>query len=137
MIVRLTDALLVLLIVALLAVGGGYWLGLREGKSDAQATADSLQVESLTKVLNATDELIRGANQASADLRSQTAARATADIKTTKELKDALSKSAGSRAGCRYDVVSLRLLEDARERANTAAATGVLNTVPTAAGAKK
>lgn len=137
MIVRLTDALLALLAASLAAAGGGYWLGLEEGRSDVKAAHDSDQVAALNRVIDTTNGLIQQANTASADLRAQTAARAEYDLKTSKELKDALIKSAGSRAGCRYDVVSLRLLEAARERANKAAASGVLDTVPAAAGAKR
>lgn len=137
MIVRLTDALLAALLIALMAAGGGYWLGLREGSSDVQASHDSEQVRSLTRLLDATDALIDEANTAGTDLRTQTAARAAIDSRTSKELKDALSKSAGTRAGCRFDVVSLRLLDEARERANQAAATGVLDAVPATTGAKE
>lgn len=137
MIVRLTDALFALLLASLAAGGGGYWLGLSEGRSDVQAAHDSKQVDELKRVISTTDGLIKQANVASAELRAQTAARGEFDLRTSKELKDALIKSAGTRAGCRYDVVSLRLLEAARERANKAAASGVLDTVPTAAGAKR
>lgn len=137
MIVRLSDALLTVLIVGIAAAGGGYWLGLNEGQRDAKAAHDSTQVAELTQIISATDTLIQRANTASADLRAQTTARAEFDSKTTRELRDALIKSAGNRAGCRYDVVSLHLLEEARERANQAAASGVLNAMPAAAGAKR
>ena len=132
MIIRLTDLILAIVLAGGVGFFGGYGRGMDDGAVKVRAAHDSKAVTELHNIINAADALVVSANSASADLRAQTARRALFDTKTSRELKDALSKSAGSRANCRYDVISLRLIEDARTRANAATATGVFDTVPAA-----
>jgi len=56
--------------------------------------------------------------------------RAEHNQKTTQELADALAATADLRRDCRFPADSMRLLEDARERAARAAAGGSAAAVP-------
>lgn len=132
MIIRISDLVLVVLVAALLSAGGGFWYGRHEGAAKYQAKQDSAAVKDLTTLINTTATLTADAAKASTDLRVQINRRTALDNKTTQELKNALALSAIGRAACRFDAGSMSLLEGARERANAAAASGVLSALPTA-----
>lgn len=125
------------LVLALAAGGGGYWWGHSAGKAGEVARRDADTVKQVTAQLEAHAGLIDDANAASAALRGAMARRSAADRKASKEFQDALKKSAGDRAGCRFDDDSVRQLGAARERAAQAAAGGGDAAVPsTRAGAR-
>lgn len=130
--IRLPDALLALLIVGGAAFGGGVWYGRTEGRADEKATQDAATVRQLGEIISAHTALVGEANKTSQALRVATSQRTALDNKTNKELKDALAKTAGTRAGCQFDDDSMRQLEGARARANQAAAGGIVGAVPAA-----
>ncbi len=114
-----------------------YGTGYRNGETAADARHDKAAVAELRAILKTNAEQTDQANQASAELRGLIASIDRRDSRTSKELHDALQKTAADRAGCRFDDDSLRLLDAARERAAAAAALGLRRTAPAAAGAER
>lgn len=120
--------------VAAFAIGRG--TGYSAGKATQQAQTDRAAVIQLEEIVESSAALVINANAASNAMRAQTAARAAADRKTTKELRDVLELTSGDRMLCRFDADSMRLIAQARERATQSAAGGIRGAVPstTAAG---
>lgn len=128
--IRVSHAVLALVLGMLLSGGLSAYVAYQHALIDAQGQQDHKTVEELSIALTAAQSLAADAAKASGEWRELLNTRAAHDQKTTKELRHALSLSAAGRAGCRVDGRSMRLIEDAREAANTAAASGVLSTVP-------
>lgn len=128
--IRVSHALLALVLGMLLSGGLGAYVAYQHALIDAQGQQDHKTVAELSSALDAAQSLAADAAAASAEWRGLLNAQAAHDQKTTKELRHALSLSAAGRAGCRVDSHSMRLLDEAREAANAAAASGVLGTVP-------
>lgn len=116
----------------LMVVAGFLWVvhqAYLKGKTDAQLeyaqektreSADALQ-----QFINGARLLTAEANRASNALAAQVAARQTADEQSTREIKDALKKTASQRVMCVFDDGVMQLLREARQRAATAAADGL------------
>ena len=132
----MTRAAIALLAVltALAGVLGGYWWGRTDGAAVAKARQAAQVVADMEQLLDKHAGLAAQSNAASAALRKAAAHRGEVDRRTTKELKDALAKNVGDRAGCRFDAGVMQHLEAARERAGRAAAGGGDGAVPGAAG---
>lgn len=81
--------------------------------------------DSLNQFIDGARQLTAQANQASTLLAQQINARQQADEKSTEAIREALKKNAASRAGCRFDVDVMQELAGARERAATAASSGL------------
>ena len=81
-------------------------------------------------MLDTTASLTAAANTASQALGQTISARQQADAKTTREIRNVLNSTASQRAGCLFDADSMRQLDAARERAATAATSGVRSPVP-------
>lgn len=114
-----------------------YNSGYSNGETAADARHDKATVAELRAVLKTNAEQTDQANRASADLRAVIATLDRRDSRTSKELHDALQKTAADRAGCRFDDDSLRLLDAARERAAAATSLGLRRTAPAAAEAER
>ncbi|MDC7940916.1 hypothetical protein [Raoultella ornithinolytica] len=81
--------------------------------------------DALNQFIDGAKQLTAEANQASNALAAQVAARQTADEQSTREIKDALKKTASQRVMCVFDDGVMQLLREARQRAATAAADGL------------
>jgi hypothetical protein len=131
------ESALLAMVVAALALLGGYWWGRTDGASVAKAKQAEQLVADMGTLLDKHAGLVTASNAASQTLRRAAAARGQVDLRTTKELKDALAKTADSRAGCRFDAAVMQHLEGARERAAAAAAGSRDGAVPAATGAAR
>ncbi|MCZ3467586.1 hypothetical protein LRS20_01530 [Klebsiella pneumoniae] len=81
--------------------------------------------DALQKFIDGAKLLTAEANKAGNALAAQVAARQAADQQSTREIKDALKKTASQRVMCVFDDDVMRLLREARQRAATAAADGL------------
>ncbi|MBX9935044.1 MAG: DUF2570 domain-containing protein [Burkholderiaceae bacterium] len=126
-----TALALVCLLTALAALTAGYWRGHRDGQAATVARQDAQTVQDLSAQLTAHADLIEQSGAASRRLRQAMAQREQADQKTTKELRNALSKTADSRTGCVFPADVMRSLANAQTRAAQAAASGIGRALPT------
>lgn len=131
----MTRAAIALLAVltALAGVLGGYWWGRTDGAAVAKARQAAQVVADMEQLLDKHAGLAAQSNAASAALRKAAAHRGEVDRRTTKELKDALGKTADSRVDCRFDAGVMQHLQAARDRASVSAAGGGDGAVPGAA----
>lgn len=81
--------------------------------------------DALNQFIDGAKQLTAEANQASNALAAQVAARQAADEQSTREVKNALKKTASQRVMCVFDDDVMQLLREARQRAATAAADGL------------
>lgn len=125
----MTRALVAILAVMVLVVGG-YWYGAAQGSNAERTKHDAQTLTDLTNLVESHKTLVFQANTASQALQLAITARTEADARSTKELKNALRSTAGSRVGCVFDDGVLRQLEQARSRAAQAAASGIRTTLP-------
>ncbi|MBW5893130.1 hypothetical protein IM880_12985 [Pectobacterium polaris] len=106
-----------------------YAAGKREGRSAAQLELSQaetkLAVGVLTEFIAGTRELTANANLASQQLALQINARQAADEQSTEAIRAALKKTAELRVMCVFDADVMQQLEAARERAASAATTGI------------
>ncbi|HCQ7476715.1 hypothetical protein [Klebsiella michiganensis] len=118
----------------LVAMGvGTLWLiwhqGYERGAGDVRLEVANQRTQeagdALQKFIDGARQLTAEANKASNALAAQVAARQTADEQSTRELKDALKKTASQRVMCVFDDGVMQLLREARQRAATAAADGI------------
>ncbi|MGR9068632.1 hypothetical protein [Klebsiella pneumoniae] len=79
----------------------------------------------LSQFIAGAKQLTAEANKASNALAAQVAARQAADEQSTREVKNALKKTASQRVMCVFDDDVMQLLREARQRAATAAADGL------------
>lgn len=116
-----------------------YDAGRRQGLSDARLECSKGQTQQAADALN---EFIAGAkaltaqaNAASQQLAQQIAGRAAADDQSTREIRDALKKTAPGRVNCVFDADVMQQLTAAQQRAAAAATNGITSraggTVPT------
>ncbi|MFC3009605.1 hypothetical protein ACPICF_27180 [Klebsiella oxytoca] len=112
---------------------GAVWFiwhqGYERGEADVRLEVANQKTQqaadSLNQFINGARQLTAQANQASTLLAQQINARQQADEKSTEAVREALKKNAASRAGCRFDVDVMQELAGARERAATAASSGL------------
>ncbi|MEG8642153.1 hypothetical protein U4Q25_10135 [Klebsiella pneumoniae] len=112
---------------------GMLWLvwhqGYERGAGDVRLEVASQKVreagDALNQFIAGARQLTAEANQASNALAAQVAARQTADEQSTREIKDALKKTASQRVMCVFDDGVMQLLREARQRAAAAAADGL------------
>lgn len=132
----MTPASIAWVLLAVVAAGGGgTWFGNVRGHAqgvlETRAEQDAGQVKTLAADLSKISEGITASTTASRELRVVLARVETAGQASTKELKDALQKTAPGRAACRFDADSMRIIDAAADRATARAADGIRNTVPT------
>ena len=125
-----TAIALIALVSALLAAGGGWWLGLSQGQAKAQAKQDAQLVQELSGLITSHQNLVTTSNLASQRLRQATGKRQSADRKTTQELIDVLAQTADNRVNCVLPVDGVRSLQTAHDRAARAAASGLVAGLP-------
>ncbi|MGS4242435.1 hypothetical protein [Serratia marcescens] len=129
----------------LMVVAGFLWVihqAYLKGKSDAQLEYAQEKTreagDALNQFIAGARQLTAEANQASNALAAQVAARQTADEQSTRELRNALKKTASQRVMCVFDDDVMQQLHDARQRATTAATDGLAGrndgAVPAAGG---
>lgn len=127
------------LLLMAVALTGTHWLffefGAEQGKLSERAATAQRDRQAMESVVTRIDKLAADANTASLALSKTISDRIVADAKTTKDIRDALKTTAHLRADCVLPDSVVRDLAAARHRANTAAAAGLDNAVPTAAGA--
>lgn len=104
--------------------------GYDRGHAAAQDACRQADLASLQAVIASTRGLAEAAHAASQKLGQTISARQQADAKTTREIRDALAATAGSRAGCVFDTGVMQHLAAARDRAAAAAASGLRGAVP-------
>ena len=120
------------LLVAIGAGVGGYAYGIDQGKALQKGHNDATALQAVTEQITAHADLVKQSATASRSLRLAVAARQRVDVSTSKELGDALTATADSRAGCVFPAGVMRGLSEARNRAAAAAAHGIVDTVPPA-----
>ena len=99
--------------------------GLAAARLECSEGRTQQAADALNQFIAGARQLTTEANKASNALAAQVAARQTADEQSTRELKDALKKTASQRVKCVFDDGVMQLLREARERAATAAADGL------------
>lgn len=111
-----------------LTIGFIYAAGHKQGLADARLECSKGETQQAADTLNqfvaGTRELTAQANAASRQLAQQIAARAAADDQSTKEIRDALKKTAAARVNCVFDDDVMRQLAEAQQRAAAAATHG-------------
>ena len=122
------------LLVAIGAGVGGYAYGIDQGKALQKGHNDATALQAVTEQITAHADLVKQSATASRSLRLAVAARQKLDVSTSKELGDALTATADSRAGCVFPAGVMRSISTARDRAATAAAHGIVNPVPATTG---
>ncbi|WP_218918960.1 hypothetical protein [Pandoraea norimbergensis] len=128
---------LIALCVMLCAAVGGFFFGRHFEANAQQAQTAEKTIQNLSGLIDASQHLIQDSQAASRDMRNALALRNAQDQKSTKELRDVLAKTAGSRSGCRFDADSMYLIHAARDRAAAAASGGVLDGLPAATSSGK
>lgn len=111
---------------------GSVWFiwhqGYERGEADVRLEVANQKTQqaadSLNQFIDGARQLTAQANQASTLLAQQINARQQADEKSTEAIREALKRTA-SRAGCRFVLTSCRNSTGARERAATAASSGL------------
>ena len=112
---------------------GSVWFiwhqGYERGEADVRLEVANQKTQqaadSLNQFIDGARQLTAQANQASSLLAQQINARQQADEKSTEAIREALKKNAARRAGCRFDADVMQELAGARERAATAASSGL------------
>ncbi|WP_261168948.1 hypothetical protein [Serratia ficaria] len=106
-----------------------YDAGRRQGLTDARLECSRGQTQLASDALN---QFVAGArlltaqaNAASQQLAQQIADRAAADNQSTREIRDALKKTASGRVNCVFDADVMRQLTAAQQRASTATTNGI------------
>lgn len=120
------------LLLAVLVLGTLWFIwhqGYERGAGDVRLEVASQKTReargALQGLIDGARQLTGEANKASNALAAQVAARQAADEQSTREVKNALKKTASQRVMCVFDDDVMRLLREARQRAATAAADGL------------
>lgn len=114
-------------------IAGTVWAihssGYERGVADTQLMQSRAETQQAAGALNdfiaGTRELTANANLASQQLAQQINARQAADEQSTEAIRAALKKTAERRVMCEFDADVMQQLAAARERAATAATTGI------------
>lgn len=127
------KGLLLAALAVLLAGIAGYHYGDQAGRAAEAGARDAKALQGLTTMIDQHRGLVDQSRAASREMRSATAARQARDAQTTEEFRNALAITASGRADCVFPPDVMRQLAAARDRAAATAASGVLNSVPSAA----
>lgn len=106
----------------------GYDKGLAAGRLECQQDT----IDELTVLITSSQYLVEQANATSMQLAKTISARQQADAQSTREIRNALTVTAGDRAGCVFDAGVMQQLDTARHRAAEAAAGGLGSAMPAA-----
>lgn len=125
----LSTVFLIALLMTLAGTGCGYFVGHSQGVDQERGEENADSVKQLGGMVTSFSKLIADSNAASAAMRQALNDRKKVDMSTTQELKNVLSKTANSRADCRFDDDVMRSLTEARSRAATSASGGIRGAV--------
>lgn len=114
-----------------------YRLGGARATHSEHSACQATKIQELTTALQQINAAATHANHASLRLGELISARQQADATATQEIRHALQTTAHLRVDCVFDDGVMRQLATARNRANTAAAAGIADSVPAAAAAGK
>lgn len=127
---KLQEMILVVCIAAIagwhfydksLAVDAAY----KNGLAVARAESQKQTLEDLTAIINNAQVLVEYAGAISGKMQTAIDAREAYDQQTTKEMRNALSRTANTRINCQFDTDVMQQLVTARDRANQAATSGI------------
>ncbi|EMQ4185803.1 TPA: hypothetical protein ACKPVS_001306 [Serratia marcescens] len=99
--------------------------GLAAGRLECSRGQTQQAADALNQFIAGTKVLTAQANAASLQLAQQIADRAAADDQSTREIRDALKKTAASRVNCVFDADVMQQLTTAQQRAAAATTTGI------------
>ncbi len=111
------------------AVGGTFW-----GQHLERKNQDAETVAQLKTTLTASADLVKRSTEASQAIRTATTRLQLAQAQNLKDFRHELQSSATDRAGCVFPAGVMRSISAARDNAATAAAHGIVDTVPAATG---
>ena len=97
----------------------------KNGLAVARAETQKQTLEDLTAIINNAQVLVEYAGAISGKIQTAINARETYDQQTTKEIRNALSRTATTRIRCNFDDDIMQQLAAARNRANEAATIGI------------
>ncbi|WP_420553992.1 hypothetical protein [Neptuniibacter marinus] len=129
----------ILIVVAVTAVVllGGAWIveyadqsGYERGYAAAVNDSQSDDIATLTTLLETAATQAKHANATSLRLSHLVQKQAADDAKTTEELRHALSKTSAERVDCRFSADIMQQLKQARDRAASAATSGITGAMP-------
>lgn len=110
-----------------------YDAGRKQGVFEARLECSRGQTRQAADALNqfiaGAKELTAQANAASQQLAQQIADRAAADNQSTREIRDALKKTADRRVNCEFDADVMQQLAAAQQRAATATTNGIASRI--------
>ena len=118
------------LLLAAAAGIGGYGYGLDQGKALEKGRQDGKALETITEQIAAHADLVKRSGAANKGMRTALAQLDKANTQTTTEIADALTTTAPERADCVFPPGVMRGLSEARDRAATAAASGIRGALP-------
>jgi hypothetical protein len=125
-----------ILVWSISVAAGAFFYGQSVQKDADEAHASRDIITQLTDIIDTGKTLASDAAEASKAMRAITDSRTRANNLTTKDLENALAKTAGNRVDCRFDADVMRQLDAARQSAAEAAAGGLRGTVPATSSAK-
>ncbi|MGW9794830.1 hypothetical protein [Serratia sp. 121840015-1] len=115
--------------------------GLAAGRLECSRGQTQQAANALNQFIAGTKALTAQANAASQQLAQQIADRAAADDQSTREIRDALKKTADRRVNCEFDADVMQQLTAAQQRAATATTSGIASriggTVPATGAAER
>ncbi len=115
--------------------------GLAAGRLECSRGQTQQAADALNQCIAGAKELTAQANAASQQLAQQIADRAAADDQSTREIRDALKKTAARRVNCEFDADVMQQLAAAQQRAAAAATNGIASriggTVPATGAAER
>ncbi|TQI99263.1 hypothetical protein FHU11_4845 [Serratia fonticola] len=111
----------------------GYQEGLSEAKRECLENKLSDSEQALNAFAKAAEQATERVRQADRALSESIAAQELRDEKTTRDIKNALKKSAGGRINCVFDSDSMQQLSAARDRAAAAVTRGINRELPSTA----
>lgn len=115
-----------------LAMNKGEQIGYEQGLAAGRAECQQDTIDELTVLITSSQYLVGQANTASMQLAKAISDRQQADTQSTREIRNALTATAGDRAGCVFDAGVMQQLDSARHRAAEAAAGGIGSAMPAA-----
>lgn len=116
---------LLLIGIFLLSVRHAYNKGLSDARLECSRGQTRQAADALNQFIAGAKELTAQANAASQQLAQQIVDRAAADNQSTREIRDALKKTASGRANCVFDADVMQQLVAAQQRAAAATTSGI------------
>jgi hypothetical protein len=109
---------------------GVFKYGYDKGVALSESKYHKADIKALEKVITQTEALVSEAEKASLAINQTISDRAKADHKTTQDIRNALSTTAHLRVDCVFDNNVMQQLGEAADRADQAAASGIVSAMP-------